>query len=113
MIVLGVGLSACACAPVGPKLASPPTPASIEAGWRVAATRCAGCHAIEEGGESKMTAAPPFRTLAERYPITALRNAFEQGILEGHRHMPQFRLNRAEADALVDYLESIQRRRGA
>ena len=56
--------------------------------------------------------APPFRTLSRNYPVNALEEAFAKGILVGHRDMPQFQLEPAEIDALVQYLNSIQEQRG-
>ena len=34
--------------------------------------RCAHCHAIARTGESRHSAAPPFRTLSRKYPIDEL-----------------------------------------
>jgi hypothetical protein len=57
--------------------------------------------------------APPLRTLAERYPVAGLADAFALGIMTGHPGMPEFRLSRAQIEAVVAYLESIQTRQGA
>ncbi len=57
--------------------------------------------------------APPFRTLSEQYPLDSLEEAFAEGILVGHRDMPEFRLSPTQIDSLLAYLQSIQRRRGA
>jgi mono/diheme cytochrome c family protein len=101
---------AAACAP-GVK--TPPAPAgSVEAGRRIAEIQCAGCHAIGTEGESRNAAAPPFRTLSRNYPVTALEEAFAEGILVGHPAMPEFRFTPAQIDDIVAYLESVQERRG-
>lgn len=103
-------------------LASCATPAPIEAehdaaqiaaGQQLAETHCSSCHAIGITGESRHPVAPPFRTLSRNYPVNMLEEAFAEGILVGHRDMPEFRLEPAQVDALVGYLESIQERRGA
>jgi cytochrome c len=105
-----VALAAAACA------ASPPAPAATEAavadGLRLAQINCARCHAIAATGESRHPMAPPFRTLSRNYPVNALEEAFAEGILVGHRDMPEFQLEPAEIDALVRYLNSIQEQRG-
>ncbi len=107
-----VALAAAACA------ASPraPTPLSTEAtaadGLRLAEINCARCHALAATGESRHPMAPPFRTLSRNYPVNALEEAFAEGILVGHRDMPEFQLEPAEIDALVRYLNSIQEQRG-
>ena len=47
--------------------------------------KCSRCHSIEAEGVSPLAAAPPFRTLSERYPIADLEEALVEGILTGHR----------------------------
>jgi mono/diheme cytochrome c family protein len=108
-----------ACAPVpqqsaaaAPGAAPPDRAALIARGRALAETHCTTCHAIGETGESRLPAAPPFRTLAVRYPVNMLQEAFAEGVLVGHPAMPEFRFEPDEIDALVAYLESIQERRG-
>jgi mono/diheme cytochrome c family protein len=84
----------------------------IEHGRALAETHCSSCHAVGEDGESRLAAAPPLRSLAERYPVLMLQEAFAEGVLVGHPAMPEFRFEPDEIDALVAYLESIQERRG-
>jgi mono/diheme cytochrome c family protein len=55
--------------------------------------------------------APPFRTLSRDYPVTALEEAFAEGILVGHPDMPEFRLEPEQIDAIVAYIQSIQAQR--
>jgi cytochrome c len=40
--------------------------------------RCAHCHAIARTGESPHSAAPPFRTLARKYPIDELAESLAE-----------------------------------
>lgn len=87
--------------------------AQIAAGRQLAQTHCASCHALTATGESHHPMAPPLRTLSRNYPVNMLEEAFAEGILVGHRDMPEFRLEPAQVDALVAFLESIQERRGA
>lgn len=93
--------------------AAPPAPQApnIENGRQIAERYCSGCHAIGPMGESHHPMAPPFRTLSRNYPVTALEEAFAEGILVGHRDMPEFRLEPTQIDDLVGYLQSIQERR--
>ncbi|MBY0563924.1 MAG: cytochrome c [Hyphomonadaceae bacterium] len=81
-------------------------------GRRLAEINCARCHAIGTGGESRHPMAPPFRTLSRNYPVNALEEAFAEGILVGHPAMPEFRLEPAQIDDLLAYIESVQERQG-
>lgn len=101
----------CACAPTIEHGGSQPS-ASVAEGRRLTEIYCARCHAIGAEGESTHPMAPPFRTLSRNYPVTALEEAFAEGILVGHRDMPEFRLEPQQIDDLVAYLNSIQERRG-
>jgi hypothetical protein len=53
------------------------------------------------------------RTLAERYPVTGLQEAFAQGVLVGHPNMPDFRFSAAQIAEILAYLQSIQTVQGA
>lgn len=110
----GFVLASCASAP---EPASPsPAPSAardlIAAGRALVETRCVGCHAVGVEGESRLAEAPPLRRLSESYPVTALEEAFAEGILVGHPAMPEFHFSPEEIDAIVAYLESIQTRQG-
>ncbi len=106
-LVVGLALAGCAQAPPA---AAPLTSADVTDGRRLAEIHCATCHAIGIAGESSHPQAPPFRTLSRNYPVTALEEAFAEGILVGHPDMPEFRLEPAQIDALVAYIQSIQER---
>lgn len=113
---LAVSISACAANP----WARPPAPAaqdvssaaSIVEGRRLAEINCSRCHAIGTEGQSRHPMAPPFRRLSRRYEVNMIEEAFAEGVLVGHRDMPQFEFEPAQIDAIVDYLDSIQDRRG-
>jgi hypothetical protein len=62
---------------------------------------------------SRDLTAPPLRTLAERYPVTGLADAFAKGVLVGHPNMPDFRFNATQITEILAYLQSIQTRQGA
>jgi cytochrome c len=89
-----------------------PTSARVAEGHRLAEVYCSTCHAIGATGESRHPMAPPFRTLSRDYPVTALQDAFAQGVLVGHPDMPEFNLDPDQIDSLLAYLQSIQQRQG-
>ncbi len=82
--------------------------AQIAMGKRLAETQCASCHAIGRQGASPVTIAPPLRTVAQRYPLNSLEEAFGEGILVGHPMMPEFKFSPDQIAALLAYLNSIQ-----
>jgi mono/diheme cytochrome c family protein len=81
----------------------------LKAGQKIAETRCATCHATGLSGDSPHPDAKPFRELSENYPVRDLEEALGEGILVGHPDMPVFVMSPYEIDALLTYLESIQR----
>ena len=69
---------------------------------------CASCHAIGKTGDSPRKEAPPFRTLAQRYPIEQLEESLGEGIMSGHPDMPEFSFDADDVGAIIAYLNSIQ-----
>lgn len=82
----------------------------VAEGRRIAEINCSTCHAIGRWGESRHPAAPQFRYLSRSYPVNELEEAFAEGILVGHPDMPEFRLEPAEIEALLTYIQSVQER---
>ena len=80
----------------------------IERGRALLEENCSGCHATGPKGESPLAAAPPFRTLGQRYPVADLAEALAEGIVTGHPDMPEFVFEPADIDAIVTYLDSLQ-----
>jgi mono/diheme cytochrome c family protein len=80
-------------------------------GKALLATLCGRCHAVSQRGRSAHADAPPFRMLGED---TLYDNDFaarlEDGLSTIHPDMPTFRFSRADAEAAVNYLKSIQAR---
>jgi mono/diheme cytochrome c family protein len=101
-------LGACSSASQAPPRAAPLTTADVAEGQRLAEIHCSTCHAIGAEGASRHSMAPPFRTLSRDYPVTALEEAFAEGILVGHPDMPEFRLEPPQIDAIIAYIHSIQ-----
>ena len=73
---------------------------------------CGRCHAVGKTGRSPHAGAPPFRTFGEG---KLYDNDFGQRLQDGlttiHPDMPTFRFSRADAEAAVNYLKSIQERK--
>lgn len=80
----------------------------VEAGRRVVAEHCSGCHAIGSEGDSPLGAAPPLRELYARYPDETMTEAFKQGLINSHPSMPTFSFGPNELSAILAYLKSIQ-----
>ncbi len=80
-----------------------------ERGRAFAEANCASCHAVGRTGASRLAAAPPFRTLHQRYPIEQLAEALAEGITTGHDAMPEFELTPAQIDDFLAYLRTLQR----
>jgi cytochrome c len=81
---------------------------SADRGFVFAKTNCSHCHAIGRYDESPLPIAPPFRTLHERYPVENLQEAFAEGIVTGHPSMPQFQLDGAQINQLIEYLKTLE-----
>ncbi len=73
--------------------------------------RCAACHAIGRSGESPRRGAPAFHVLMQRYPPQSLEEALAEGLVTGHRDMPEFVFPPADIAAIVAYLETLRGRR--
>ena len=87
------------------ELASASSP-HIRKGQAIAKRLCARCHDVGKG-ESPLAAAPPFRTLPQKYPVENLAEALAEGIVTGHPDMPQFKFSPAEIDALLSFIDSL------
>lgn len=79
----------------------------IDDGRALVEANCARCHSIERSGDSPHPDAPPFRQLHERYPLTALEEAFAEGISTGHPDMPQFVATPEQITAILAYIQSL------
>jgi cytochrome c len=82
--------------------------AAVRRGETLVVRNCSRCHATARTGESAHPQAPLFRTLSKRYPIEALEEALGEGIISGHRDMPEFKFPANDVGAIVAYLKSIQ-----
>lgn len=82
-------------------------PGSATRGAVLAETRCAACHATGPTGASPMTGAPPFRGLAQRYPVANLQEALAEGLVTAHPAMPEITLEEKDIADLIAYLDSV------
>jgi mono/diheme cytochrome c family protein len=71
-------------------------------------TNCARCHAIDKVSPSPLGAAPPFRTLHQRYPIDSLAEAMAEGIVTGHPAMPEFKLDPGQIADVLAFLRTLE-----
>lgn len=73
--------------------------------------RCSRCHAVGATGTSPYPGAQSFRNLGRRWGRGQLRDALKTGIIVEHdtadARVPPMKLNDAEIDALLKYLDSI------
>jgi mono/diheme cytochrome c family protein len=79
-----------------------------ERGKAYAKAHCARCHAIDRTGQSRLKAAPPFRSLHLRYPVETLGEALAEGIDTGHAAMPEFVLDPEQIHDLLSYLKTLE-----
>ena len=81
---------------------------NAEAGRTLASAQCARCHAIETSGESPLAQAPPFRTFAAKWPLENLEESLAEGIVVGHKDMPEFALTPGQIADFIAYLRAVQ-----
>lgn len=79
----------------------------VREGHALAIKRCGACHATEKSGKSPLAAAPPFRSLAYRYPVETLDEALAEGITVGHPDMPSDPWEPADIERFIAYLKAI------
>lgn len=76
-------------------------------GERIAADKCARCHAVGPAGESPQKGVPPFHTLSRFYPIPMLEKTLRTGVVDGHEEMPMFELGFIDVRNLLAYIDSL------
>ena len=80
---------------------------TVAKGRAIIEANCARCHAIGKGDTSQHPEAPPFRVVVTRYPPQDLAEALAEGIVSGHRDMPQFVFQPPQIEAIVAYLNTL------
>jgi mono/diheme cytochrome c family protein len=73
-----------------------------------ARTHCGRCHSIDRTGQSRLSEAPPFRTLHLRYPIETLSEALAEGIATGHPAMPEAELTPDQIHDLLSFMKTLE-----
>jgi len=101
---LGI-LAAIGCLLADPAVAAEQT--TLQRGRALAEQLCGECHATGETGASPHKITPPFRTLAERFPVEMLVEALKTGQISGHDEMPMFVLEMEDMQALIAHIDSF------
>ena len=72
-------------------------------GLKIAQRNCTPCHAVGRTGDSPNPKSPPFRSLAQRSPLS-------EGMMVGHEapEMPVFEFRPDQIADFIAYLGSIQ-----
>ncbi len=83
-------------------------PSDVQRGKAYASRHCARCHAIDLVSNSPLKAAPPFRTLHNRYPIESLAESLAEGITTGHPAMPRVELSPDQIHDLLAFLKTLE-----
>ena len=110
LVSLCLALMLCGCAETytnSPQSVGVQLVPSALAGGVLVHERCAGCHAVERTGASPMEAAPAFRDLAARYPVSDLQESLGEGMVTPHAAMPEFTFDPTQTADIIAYLESL------
>jgi cytochrome c len=78
-----------------------------ERGRALVERECARCHAVSRTGQSRHKSAPPFRDLSKKYPVESLAEALAEGIVVGHKDMPEFIFEPDDVGAILAYISSL------
>ncbi len=98
-VALLLGLSATALAA---------SPAELrERGQALLQKSCSRCHAIGRTGDSPLKSATPMRDVYARFAPKELQAELKEGMVSGHRHMPQIEFSDEETDAILAYLYAL------
>lgn len=90
--------------------ALPASAANADRGRAFARENCGRCHAIGTVSPSPHPSAPPFRYVARQGNPADLEEALAEGIVVGHRDMPEVTLTPAQIDDFIAYLKRLRRR---
>lgn len=83
------------------------TAQEIADGKALAEKLCARCHAISTTGSSPEAKSPPFRIIAKKWPVQDLEEALAEGIVVGHKVMPEFEFEPDDITNLLSYIDSL------
>lgn len=108
MMLAAMGLLA-ACATPSSAPHKPGFNPAADRGLALAQRRCAGCHMVGLD-ETSATDGPRFRDLRMRYNSISLARRFTEVSQHGTGEMPPVGFTASEADDLIAYFESLERR---
>lgn len=80
-------------------------------GEALAKANCATCHALGPEDSSPNKAAPPFRTLGERFPVETIDEALLAKLRPGHPDMPSFTMTpkqAADIGAFIGWTQPVE-----
>ena len=80
---------------------------NVIAGQKIAKKRCGHCHAIGLKGKSRYKKAPRFVDIVSKWPVDSLAESLAEGIVVGHKAMPEFQLDPEPLGHLLAYLSSL------
>lgn len=83
-------------------------PSSAAEGKAFLKATCSGCHAIGASGDSPRPEAPPFRVVVQTYAPEDLEESLAEGIVTGHREMPQVQLEPGAIADVIAYLDALK-----
>lgn len=81
--------------------------ASVERGRDLARLLCAKCHVLSTSGESPHPDAPPFRDLLQKLTLEGIEDELAEGILMGHKPMPQWEFSGQQIYDLSSFIASL------
>ena len=79
----------------------------VSEGQKIAQKLCARCHAIGQHGQSPHKDAPRFSEIVSKWPVDSLAESLAEGIVVGHKAMPEFQLDPDPLGHLLAYLSSL------
>lgn len=106
-LAITVLLAGCAGSSVAP--ASAAFSSAANRGLALAQNRCSGCHMIGLD-ETSATEGPRFRDLQMRYNSLSLEKRFKEITQHGTGEMPPVGFSSSEAEDLIAYFETLDRR---
>ncbi len=78
-----------------------------EEGHAIAKRWCSTCHQVDEQPATVTTEAPPFASIAMKYPGEEGQEALRAFLADPHPRMPDMSLTRQEIRDLVAYIDSL------
>ncbi len=106
-LVMSTLLANCAASPLVPVTVE--FSAAANRGLALAQQRCSGCHTVGLD-ETAATEGPRFRDLQMRYNSLSLEKRFQEIARHGTGEMPPVSFSRSDADDLIAYFETLDRR---